>query len=242
MLRSSTLAAKYPRPLKWVNKALDLLFPPVCAVCGTLGPLICDSCAAQISKISEPLCQRCGRSTINETPICSDCIQPSFLVQQVRAPLAYQAPLSIVIHRLKYEGLFALAKPLSQIMVDSWPVWEHHPDAIVPVPLHQKRQRLRGFNQSQLLAEQISQQLLIPMEVNALKRIRHTKPQIGLNPSERQENVRDAFTADPLLVSQKQILLVDDVYTSGATMAAAALALLDSGAANVSAYCLARTV
>ena len=143
---------------------------------------------------------------------------------------------------MKYGGLFALAKPLAQIMAGAWPEWEHKPDAILPIPLHRRRQRRRGFNQSALLAVHLGRQLDIPVNQQAMKRVRHTNPQTGLSPKDRLENVRGAFLADSRLVDNKQILLIDDVYTTGATMSAAAGALLASGAAGVSAFCLARTV
>ncbi len=143
---------------------------------------------------------------------------------------------------MKYDGLFALAKPLAQIMAASWPAWEPYPDTIVPIPLHKRRQGRRGFNQSALLASHLGQQMEIPVDKQAVNRVKHTMPQIGLSPAERLENVRNAFTADSQQVKNKQILLIDDVYTTGATMSAAADALLASGAAGVSAYCLARTV
>ena len=241
-MRSTTLAAKFPEARKWANKALDLIFPPVCAACDTLGPLICADCLAKMPHIDEPLCQRCGRSLLYAAPICSSCYQSSFQLQQVRASLAYLEPATRVIHKMKYSGLFELAKPLAQIMAAKWPDWERDPDAIIPVPLHNQRQRRRGFNQSALLALHLGRQVEIPVDEQAIRREIHTVPQIGLSPVERLENVRGAFSADSRQVKNKQILLVDDVYTTGATMSAAADALLASGAAGVSAYCLARAV
>jgi ComF family protein len=143
---------------------------------------------------------------------------------------------------MKYDGLFALAKPLAQMMAETWPDWQSAPDTIVPIPLHKRRKRRRGFNQSALLAFRVGQQVDISVNEQALKRIRHTLPQVDLNPAQRLVNVRGAFTADAHQVTGQQILLVDDVYTTGATMSAAADALIASGASGVSAYCLARTV
>lgn len=164
------------------------------------------------------------------------------MLQQVRTPLAYKDPAAQIIHRLKYEGLFALAQPLAQIMVASWPDWEAAPGVLVPIPLHPRRQRRRGFNQSAILANHIGAQLGLPVEESALRRTKNTIPQIGLSPAQREENVRRAFTAESELVLAKHILLIDDVYTTGATMRAAAAALLSAGADGVSAYCLARSV
>ena len=227
---------------QWGNMALDLLFPPVCAACSALGPLICDHCGSQMLRIHEPLCQRCGRSLLYAAPVCAKCRQPGFRLQQVRAPLAYQDPAAGIIHRFKYDGLFALAKPLAEIMVSSWPEWENLPDVIVPVPLHKRRQRRRGFNQASLLAAYLGETLAIPVNDRAMTRIIPTLPQFGLCPKERFANFKDAFVSVGIELKNKQVLLVDDVFTTGATMSAAAETLLASGAIGVSAYCLARTV
>jgi ComF family protein len=195
-----------------------------------------------MARVDGPLCQRCGRSLLYTAPVCRSCLQPSFSLQQVRASLAYREPSTQIIHKMKYDGFFALAKPLAQIMAATWPGWEQYPDTIVPIPLHRRRQRRRGFNQSALLGLHLGQQMDIPVDEQALERVKHTVPQIDLSPVERLENVRDAFFADSHRVRNKQILLIDDVYTTGATMTSAADALLASGAAGVSAYCLARAV
>jgi ComF family protein len=158
----------------------------------------------------------------------------------MRAPLLYVEPTSRLIHRLKYEGYFALAEPLSGFLIEGWPAWEQAPDLILPIPLHARRQRRRGYNQSELLARPLAREMALQFSAAALRRTRHTAPQVGLGPAERANNVRGAFTADPATVAGRHILLVDDVLTTGATMSAAAEALLAAGAQTVSAYCLAR--
>lgn len=237
-----TLEARFPEARKWANKTLDLLFPPLCAACNKLGSLLCDDCLAKMPWVKEPICLRCGRSLLHPANACGACWQESFPLQQVRASLFYREPLAGVIHKMKYGGLFALAKPLAQIMAKTWPDWRPAPDTIIPIPLHKRRIRRRGFNQSALLAFRVGRQLNISVNDQALQRIRHTLPQVDLSPAQRLVNVRGAFTADVNQVEGKQILLIDDVYTTGATMSAAADALIASGARSVSAYCLARTV
>jgi ComF family protein len=158
----------------------------------------------------------------------------------MRAPLRYQEPTSSLIHRFKYEGYFALSRPLAQFMIAGWPAWEQPPDLILPIPLHPRRRRRRGYNQSELLARPLGQAMDIAVDASPLRRIRHTMPQVGLGPAERHDNVRGAFAADSAALSGRHILLVDDVLTTGATMVAAAEALLAAGAASVAAYCLAR--
>jgi ComF family protein len=149
------------------------------------------------------------------------------------------APLDSVIHRLKYEGYFALAEPLGALMAAHWPSWLHSIDLLAPIPLHPKRERERGFNQSALLARSLARTRQLPVGEGLLRRTRYTTPQIELGPAERAENVRDAFAAASGKLQGRHVLLVDDVFTTGATMAAAAEALLAAGARAVSGYCLA---
>jgi ComF family protein len=158
----------------------------------------------------------------------------------MRAPLLYVEPTSRLIHRLKYEGYFALSEHLARFMIEGWPAWEQTPDLILPIPLHPRRQRQRGYNQSERLARPLAEALAIQFDRAALRRTRHTAPQVGLGPAERADNVRGAFAAEAQVVSSRRVLLIDDVLTTGATMTAAAEALLAAGAQSVSAYCLAR--
>jgi ComF family protein len=161
-------------------------------------------------------------------------------LQVVRAPFLYAPPLDIVIQQMKYEYYFSLAKPLAELMVSSWPAWPEAIDLVVPVPLHPRRKWKRGFNQSALLARHLCRSLSLSFSEDALRRVRHTLPQVELGPQERADNVREAFMADAQQVTNRHILLIDDVFTTGATMSAAATALLAAGARAVSGYCLAR--
>ncbi|HOU41752.1 MAG TPA: phosphoribosyltransferase family protein [Promineifilum sp.] len=158
----------------------------------------------------------------------------------MRAPLRYAEPTSSLIHRLKYEGCFALGGALAETLIAGWPRWLRPPDLIVPIPLHPRRRRQRGYNQSELLARPLAEAVGVAYSATPLQRTRHTQPQVGLGPQARAVNVRGAFTAAPDEARGRAILLVDDVLTTGATMTAAAEALLAAGAASVSAYCLAR--
>lgn len=224
---------------------LDVVFPPVCAHCRRVGEVLCPECAALLPRVPENICPSCGRfhqahGTWEPGELCGSCRTNPLPLSAMRAPLRYEEPTSTLIHRFKYEGYFALGKPLAQFLIEGWPVWEHSPDLVLPVPLHPRRRRGRGFNQSELLAQPLGRYLDIPCEPSALRRDRHTKPQVGLGPDERHQNVRGAFSADETVVRGRHVLLVDDVLTTGATMTAAADSLLAGGAASVMAYCLAR--
>lgn len=221
----------------------DVLFPPVCAGCGRLGVLLCPACAARMLPVAGPICRCCGRALAGEerpAALCRDCHAAPPLLSQMRAPLRYAEPTDRLIHRLKYEGYFALARPLAQAMIDGWPMWRPAPDLIVPIPLHPRRRRRRGYNQSELLARPLAEAVGVPFSATALRRTRHTAPQVGLGPEARAANVQGAFDAAAEETSGRAILLIDDVLTTGATMTAAAAALLAAGAVSVSAYCLAR--
>ena len=172
--------------------------------------------------------------------LCRDCRAAPPPLAQMRAPLRYEEPTSRLIHRLKYEGYFALGRPLARLLVDGWPGWSTPPDVIVPIPLHPRRRRRRGYNQSELLARPLAEAMGVAFSATALRRTRHTPPQVGLGPEARAANVLGAFEATAPEVVGRSVLLVDDVLTTGATMSAAAEELLAAGAASVSAYCLAR--
>lgn len=197
-----------------------------------------------MARVAEPICPCCGRhldGQADQRPAvpCRECRAAPHPLTQMRAALRYQEPTSGVIHRFKYEGFSALGALLAEQMIAAWPRWEQPPDLILPIPLHARRRRQRGYNQSELLARPLGRALGIDVDTDSLRRTRHTVPQVGLGPDERQANVRGAFEAGAA-VAGRHVLLIDDVLTTGATMSAAAEALLAAGAAGVAAYCLAR--
>jgi ComF family protein len=232
------------RARKLAGNIVDIVLPPICANCGSLGELFCGACMAQIEWVTEPICESCGRPIEPGLSHCSACTHAPLPLKQIRAAALYADPIQRVLRRFKYEGLFALAGPLAEVMFVAWPCWQQPIDLVLPIPLHAARQRERGYNQAELLMRAVEQRLHWepPSPPTALKRIRHTRPQVGMSWSQRSANVRQAFVADPGLVAGKEVLLIDDVYTTGATLAAAAEALFIAGVSSVSAYCLASAV
>jgi len=243
----STQLAPVP-PGAWLRRAgafcLDVFFSPVCAVCGRVGVLLCPECEGRLLPVAGAICRCCGRAMAGEAERshahCRACRDAPPPLAQMRAPLRYAEPTSRLIHRLKYEGYFALGRPLARVLVAGWPEWQPSPELIVPIPLHPRRRFRRGYNQSELLARPLAEGVGVPFSAGALRRTRHTPPQVGLGPEARAANVQGAFEAAPAQVAGRAVLLVDDVLTTGATMSAAAEALLAAGATSVSAYCLAR--
>lgn len=218
---------------------VDVIFPPVCASCKSVGELLCSACREKIVWVREPVCDKCGRSLSFSSEECLSCLQEPLSLHQIRTATFYEGPVADTIKKFKYEGFFALAQPLAALMLAAWPLWQTPVDLVIPIPLHAARQRERGYNQSEMLARIMEQDLGWRVEPAALKRVRRTRPQVGLNSAERQANVQGAFVTDPTLIEGKQLLLIDDVRTTGATLVAAADILLAAGAASVSAYCLA---
>jgi ComF family protein len=176
----------------------------------------------------------------HDTRRCEHCKQQAEALDQVRTTVWFDATIRPIIHAFKYQNRFGLAHPLAQMMAEKWPTWRRPVDYIIPIPLHPNRERERGYNQAQLLAADLSSLVQQPVGTNELFRNKHTRTQVGLNYEERSRNVADAFVANGRHVRGKHILLIDDVYTTGATMMAAATALRQAGATSVSGYAVAR--
>jgi len=193
--------------------------------------------------LEEPVCHQCGCPVAKADITCSTCQKRPLPLTQIRAAFHFDGILPDIIHQLKYRNVFALAEPLGHLMAQAWSKWQTPVDLVAPIPLHAQRQKERGYNQSDLLANSFCNQLDLSKNNQILNRSRKTTSQVGLNADERQRNVRGAFSVnDYNLVKGRNILLVDDVCTTGATLTAAAEILLTAGANNVSAYCLARAL
>ena len=222
---------------------VNLVFPPVCVRCRKVGVILCQDCIEQVKWVEEPICHDCGCVVSRGSGQCKRCRERPLSLQKIRAAVLFDSIIPDTIHQLKYRNVFALAEPLGQLMVQAWPNWQTDSDIVLPIPLHRQRQIKRGYNQSQLLVETFCRELSLKSNQQILVRTRQTPPQVGLSAEDRRKNVNGAFTVEqPHLVEGGNILLVDDVCTTGATLMAAAEVLLAAGAKNVSAYCLARAM
>lgn len=169
---------------------------------------------------------------------CDSLLEPSSATSAV---FHYGGPIADAIHRYKYEGRSELAAPLGALMAEHAAPWAGRVDAVVPVPLHWRRRRWRGYDQAALLAKPIAKSLTVPALIRGLRRIRHTPSQVDLPHHERRHNVEGAF-APRKLRGAEHVLLVDDVRTTGATLAAASQALREGGVRTVHTLVLATRV
>lgn len=229
------------RAYQLIWEALDWLFPPNCGGCDQIGTRWCTVCSQNTVEIAQPFCPKCGNPNIDEKP-CSRCQETTPLYTSLRSHSIYQGPIREAIHRLKYRRDVGLGEALSRPMISSLLKLNWSLDIITSVPLGLVRFKERGYNQATLLARPIALCLNKPFSTQALRRIRETRTQVGLTVSERHDNMVDAFWADSNLVSGRNVLVVDDVATSGATLNACAKALLIAGAEKVFCFSLARAV
>ena len=217
---------------------INVLLPPVCAGCNKVGELFCSECTSKVQWVRDPVCLSCGKPSDTAASFCLACYRYPFAVRQIRSATLHIDPVKCALHRMKYEGYFALADPLAKLMVQAWPRWQSAIDIVIPIPLHSERKRQRGYNQAELLVKEVQQSLNWLSVPEALRRPKRTSPQVGLNLNQRQRNVHRAFAADASIVAGKRVLLVDDVCTSGSTLDSAARVVLDAGALSVDAFCL----
>lgn len=229
----------------------DILFPPRCLTCEAILEIhgsFCPACFSKLHVIQSPLCSCCGIPFAGagvENHICGDCIvsRPAFSI--ARAVGRYETTLLEAIHRFKYNGKIYTGEVLGKLMADfaypSFSVSDY--SLVMPVPLHPKRLRERGFNQSVILAKEISGRFNLPFDFLTLKRHIYTEPQISLGKKDRESNIKGVFSVnDPDKIKEQRIILVDDVYTSGSTVKECARVLMKNKADSVAILTLARAI
>lgn len=238
-------------PVKQLLTALlDVIIPPLCHICRSYIPNagelhICPACRLRLPPVSSPLCPLCGIPFIGagSDHRCGVCLSSHPHFDGAFAPFLYEGPIRDLIHSFKYDRHTHLRHPLALLALEGANSFmEHHPQLIIPVPLHVSRLRQRGFNQATLIGKTMSKMLALPMLPDAIVRTRPTEPQINLSAAERRVNVQGAFAVKKSdWIAGKRVLLLDDVMTTGSTMDECSKVLKKAGATAVFAGTVART-
>jgi ComF family protein len=237
----------FPWLKRFGGNLLEFFLPRLCLFCGTAvgeaaAQAICPECESKIEWVASPLCTCCGvvfEARDGGDRLCGDCQTDPPPFARARAAALYDGPVAAAVKRLKFGRQMAYL-PLMQSWLKAPACRELAAAAelLVPVPLHPRRLKARGFNQALLLAQAFDE---APVARDALVRVRHTVPQVKLNPKERRDNVKGAFAVpEPARVKGKSILLVDDLFTTGATVKECARVLRRAGARRVEVVTVAR--
>ena len=230
--------------LRFISEKLNFLACPACSSGNGHGINdLCDDCRRKLFFFGDNVCYACGGELDGVLSCCSKCMREDkrpFL--EAASVFAYDNYGRNLILKYKSEHILPFARIFSDMAAErilaNYSHWSF--DMIVPVPLHWTRKFSRTFNQSALLADFLGRKLASPVRYNAISRIKRTKSQKFLSGVERHQNLKDVFKANPSIVKQKKILLIDDVFTTGATLSCAASAMLDAGAECVYVLSIAR--
>jgi ComF family protein len=225
--------------LTW--SGLDLLFPPACGGCGKLGWRWCPDCQNRVPRINQPHCDKCGIPTF-EAVTCDKCKSDPPAYRMMRSWAVFDSPVQNGLHTMKYRRNIGFGEAIALQMMDFVCALHWNVDVLIPVPLGKRRLQERGYNQVGLVAQPLAYQMGWMYAPHALWKTRETRSQVGLNISQRRENVDSAYQADPEVVQRKTILIMDDVATTGATISACTAALLMAGAQEVNVLTIARAL
>jgi len=220
-------------------KLIDFVFPKICPVCneivsGGKGG-ICNDCERKLPYIGDSYCMKCGKPVEEDEEYCRDCIRCTHEYKEGRAALVYDEITSKSIYRFKYNHKREFAKVYGRIIderlgekIRSWDA-----DVIIPVPVHKSKLKKRGYNQAGLIADELSKRLNIPVCNSLVVRNKATTVQKELSAAARQNNLKKAFNVTRNDVKYRTVLIVDDIYTTGATVDAMARCLKGVGIQNV---------
>ena len=223
---------------KIVSTTLDLLFPIRCAGCHRESKILCQECIPGLARLEAPYCTICA----SPGPLspCRQCRESPLDIDGIRAPFLMEGAVKDAIHSFKYRSIRAAAPDLARLLAQHLARHNLPGEVLVPVPLHPRRLRSRGYNQSALLAKELAKHTGISLESNLLTRAKDAPPQVeASSPAQRRSNVEGSFHCARDVTGQK-VLLIDDVATTGNTLSACAAALKAGGAASVWGLVLAR--
>ena len=220
------------------GSVVEHLLPSNCAVCDREGRFLCPGCEPALPRLQKPYCPVCARP--GPTGPCEWCAATSQAFDGIRAPYLFDGVPRDMVHRLKYENLMASAPDLGRLLTTFLGSNPMPADVLIPVPLHKRRERERGYNQSEFLARELGKRVGMPVETRVLRRIRNAPPQVSMkSDEERRRNIEGAFECASQ-IDARRVLLIDDVVTTGSTLSACGIALKAAGARSVWGLALTR--
>lgn len=225
---------------RWIDMGISLVFPRRCAICDEARPFqkekICSACRKQLSYVREPRCKKCGKPINDDTAeYCRDCSDRYHDFDQGLSLFLHDKDIRKSLYGLKYKNKREYADFYAEEMAaafgEAFELWK--PEVMIPVPLHNKKLIKRGFNQSAVLAKKIEAFCGIPVDCNYLSRTKNTDAQKTLGKNERKKNLEKAFEISGLHNRYERVLLIDDIYTTGATIDSCAKVLKEAGVKRV---------
>lgn len=235
------LPSSFRRSMKHAGSfLLDLFYPPRCVICEKIllpsEKRICDRCLRDLPLVKDPYCMCCGKPlNLKEREYCADCERHSHVYDEGRAVFLYEKGIRLSVNRLKFNNqrysIPFYGEWLLSMLREMEPVWKA--ECLVPVPMHPKKRAVRGFDQAVLLGRCLSSLSHIPCREDLLVRTRLTQSSKKLGRTGRRKNLRGAFRVNPDAVIPESVILIDDIYTTGATMDEASLALRRAGVRRI---------
>ena len=230
---------------EWIYAAteavLALVYPPRCPVCDEIVAfedrgMVHPECRKKLFYITGAVCMKCGQPVDNaRVEFCFDCGKKHHHYRQGKGVFLYKGDIKQTMYRFKYSNKREYAAFFAGIATEQYTEWMQRigAEVIVPVPMYRRKQKLRGYNQAEVFARELSRRTGIPYRMDLVSRTRDTKPQKNLNDTERKNNLKNAFHVSQDIVKYRYILLVDDIYTTGSTVDAIAQAILQTGVIDI---------
>jgi ComF family protein len=218
------------------EQIVNFIYPKRCPICDGIivqkEAKICENCREKLTYVKEPRCKKCGKEILNcETEYCYDCLRKKHLFDEGAALFEHNKIIKESIYRFKYnnkrEYADFYAEEISRHFKNKIIRWDA--DVLIPVPLHNAKKIKRGFNQAEVLAEKLVKFLKIEVDSDFLIRVRKTNAQKELSKKDRAKNVENAFKTTDKIVQYRKVILIDDIYTTGATIDSCARVLKDAG-------------
>ena len=221
---------------------IDLVYPPYCSGCEKPGTRWCGECEASIQHLETDICLTCGDLIEPGQALCERCQNDAPPVEMLRSWGVYKDPLRKAIHQFKFKNDISLGETFSRYLFIILNQYAWKIEVIVPVPLHAGHGKERGFNQAAMLAFPLALAANVKYRARALRWSKETNSQVGLTMHERKANVKDAFIADSSIIKGKNVLIIDDIATTGSTIFECAVACKKAGANLVYGLTLARAL